>query len=150
MSPDRPFPYPMDDPAVARPNPRAGRESVVISTTSGRIVEHLRRAIRYIPGVQAVFCALIMLAFATAPVGMAGWELPIGSAVHSGCERHQPPQDDTTGLRLCSMSACHPGVSVESVAMRWSKQRHVHEADIFTAASGVRPEIELPPPRSVV
>ena len=112
--------------------------------------EPLRRAIRYLPGIQTVFCALIFLAFAMAPVvGVAGSASPMGSAMHSGCDQHHSSHDGT-GLQLCSMSVCHPGVFIELEPAVWTKQRYVYDAGILPTTAGVRPELELPPPRSMV
>jgi hypothetical protein len=106
--------------------------------------------IRYPRGLHTVLCALIFLAFAMAPVmSMAGSAAPVGSAIHSGCDQHHLSQEDT-GLRLCSMSVCHPGVATMPEAVICAEHKYAHDTGVFLEAAGVRPDFELPPPRSVV
>lgn len=147
-----PYPYPTDDPALLDAG-RMGRRQRRLRCHFENLApsgEPLRRAIRYIPGVQAVFCALIVLAFAMAPaVGMAGSATPMGSAVHSGCDQYHSSQNEA-GLRLCSMSVCHPGVAAIPVSMSRSKPRYVHDFGLLREGTGILPELELPPPRSAI
>ncbi|WP_439604233.1 hypothetical protein [Shinella sp.] len=92
---------------------------------------------------------MIFLAFAMAPVmSMSGSASPVDSTIHSGCDHHSS-QDDT-GVRLCSMSVCHPGVAAMQEAVICAEHKYAHDTGVFLEAAGVRPDFELPPPRSVV
>jgi hypothetical protein len=138
--------------AVARRRSSAAQEATFAVTAKpcGLSGGLLRQAIRHIPGMQVVLRVIIFLALAMAPTaGMAGSALPMGSMIHSGCDGHQSSHDDTS-LRLCSMSVCHPSVAVEPEALICSKHHYAHDAGILPEEAGVLPELELPPPRSVI
>jgi hypothetical protein len=70
--------------------------------------------------------------------------------MHLGCDEDHHSLQEDNGLRMCSMSLCHPGIAVEPAAMPCSAHRYAHDAGHLPEGVGVLPEIELPPPRSLV